>query len=55
MIITDLDHGQVLVYTRTGLLTKRITGLNMPVDVAMGYQCDYLIVADFGHDCIYLL
>ena len=55
MIIADRGHRQVLVFTHAGLLTKRITGFGLPVDVAMGYRCGYLIVADFSRGYIYLL
>ena len=55
IIIAVIDSHEVLVFTRGGALTKKITGFSLPIDVAMGYQCDYLIVSDYGHDYIYLL
>ena len=55
MIVADHGRRQVLVFTHGGLLTKRITGFNQPADVAMGYRCGYLIVADYSRGYIYLL
>ena len=55
VIIADRGRWQVLVFTQAGLLTKRITGFSLPLDVAMGYKCGYLIVADYGRNVIYLL
>ena len=54
-IITDRPHRQVLVFNHAGLLTKRITGFGNPLDVAMGYKCSYLLVADYSHNGVYLL
>ena len=55
MIIADRGHRQVLVFTHAGLLTKRITGFSLPLDVALGYRCGYLIVADYSRGYLYLL
>ena len=54
ILIANRYSGEVFVYTHAGLLTKRITGFNDPADVAMGYQCSYLLVADFRNG-VYLL
>ena len=54
-IISDRSRRQVFVFTHTGLLTKRITGFGDPLDVAMGYKCGYLLVADIRHSGVYLL
>ena len=55
LIMADRGQGQVLIFSYTGLLTKRITGFGTPMDVALGYRCGYLIVADFSRGYIYLL
>ena len=54
-IIADRGNHQVLVYNKFYTLIKRIAGFNMPVDVAQGNNCIYLIVADKGGNYIYLL
>ena len=55
VIIADRGNKQVLVFSHTGALIKRITGFDLPLDVAMGYQCNSLIVADYERSYIYLL
>ena len=55
VIIADRGNKHVLVFSHFGVLTKRITGFDLPVDVAMGYQYKSLIVADFDRSYIYLL
>ena len=54
-IIADRGRRQVFVFTHTGVLTKRITGFGDPLDVAMGYRCGYLLVADIRRSGVYLL
>ena len=55
LIISDQVRRQVFVFNHAGLLTKRITGFAQPVDVAMGYKCGYLLVADYRRSGVYLL
>ena len=54
-IIADRGRRQVLVYNHSAKLVKRITGFRLPVDVAIGHNCDCLLVADLGANAIYLL
>ena len=53
-IIADRLSSQVLIYNRFNVLIKQITGLGDPADVALGYRCRYLIVADYNTG-VYLL
>ena len=53
-VISDQVRRQVFVFNHAGLLTKRITGFRQPLDVAMGYKCGYLMVADIRSG-VYLL
>lgn len=46
---------QIAIYTYNGLLTKKITGFSLPIDVAMGYKCGYLLVDDYSRGGVYLL
>ena len=38
---------KVLIYNNAGTLIKKIAPFLFSVDVALGYQCNYLIVADW--------
>ena len=55
VIIANRYRHEVLVFNYAGLLTKKIAGFGDAVDVAMGYQCGYLIVADYNRNGVYLL
>ena len=54
-IITDRAHRQLQVYNENSILVKKITGFGLPMDVAMGYKCGYVILADYSAHSIYLL
>ena len=54
-IITDRVRRQLLVYNENNIIVKKITGFGLPVDVAMGYKCGYVILADQSANGIYLL
>ena len=54
VIVCDRGLHEVHVYNYKGKLVKRITGFSDPTGVAMGYECDSLIVADINNG-IYLL
>ena len=47
-IITDRGRRQVMVYNYNNLLVNKIIGFNLPIGVAMGHDCGYLLIADYG-------
>ena len=47
-IIADRGRRQVLVFNYNNLLVNKIVGFHIPVDVAMGHGCAYLLVSDLG-------
>ena len=55
VIIADRGNKQVLVFSETGRLFKRIYGFDLPLDVGMSRRCTSLIVADYGHGYVYLV
>lgn len=46
-VIADRSGRQVLVYDSRNKLKKRMVGFRAPFDVALGYDCAYLLVADY--------
>ena len=54
-VIADRGRRQVLVYNHGAKLVKRITGFRQPLDVAIGHNCDCLLVADTGANAVYFL
>ena len=48
VIIVDRGGRQVLVYNYNNLLVNKIVGFRLPIDVAMGYKCGYVLVTDLG-------
>ena len=53
-ILADRNGDRIMIYNWNDLLTKRITGFGNPTDVAMGYNCGYLLATDYGRG-IYML
>ena len=47
-IIADRGGRQLLVYDYNNELTNKITGFGNPGGVAMGHQCSYLLMTDYG-------
>lgn len=54
-VIADRGRRQVLVYNHARKLVKRMTGFSLPVDVAIGYNCNSLLVSDQNGNAIYFL
>ena len=54
-IITDRGRRQLLVYNENNIIVKKIIGFSLPLDVAMGYKCGYVLLADYSAHSIYLL
>ena len=48
IIIADSGRRQVLVYNYNNLLVNKIVGFRLPIGVAMGYGCGYLLISDLG-------
>ena len=54
-LLVDRISNNVYVYTDTNALLKTIYGFKDPTDIAMGFKCGYLLVADLGRNGIFLL
>ena len=54
-ILTDVGDQKVYVFNKKDKLIKTISGFEHPFDVALGYQCNHLIVVDAGRGGVYLL
>ena len=47
IIITDINHGPVLVFNHKNMLFKKIGSFHESREVTMGYKCGYLLIADY--------